>query len=538
MVAKLRNNIRYMLMALLAFLISACSILPLWSNAQIEMSHAVVYIVLFACVMLFPLLLVTHNSLAEGKGRSIGRHKAFLLSFIILIASGSLFLLLAWPGHFSTDSHDIYLQAVGSEVFQNHFRYEGLSNHHPVIYTLALRFIIWITGFIHNVTISIGIFAFLQMVFCSACSAWIIAWAYKRGCSKSYLCCALLFFSANPIVLNYSVTIWKDVPFAYVFVILVLQLSDMVSGNSREPVSRIKTIHIVVSIILLCFLRNNGIYIALLCLIATIILLPHRRVTLGVPIGITLVAILVVQGPIYSAMGIEKGHFSESVGIPLQQIAAVISSEGEITEADREFLDNILPLEDFASAYNPIGVNPIKFHENFNDDFLEAHKNEFLVTWLKLMPSNISIYLKAWINETSGYWSLRSAGYAYIPNGSYDEMGGGISDEAFWSPYEINEVSSTFPLLSNCGVLFWLAVILTVKMAYDVISKRFASSHLLPLIPYVGLLGTLLIAAPVSGEFRYLFPILISIPVFPLLFMKNRRHILKEKRTNTRQIPA
>lgn len=43
-------------------------------------------------------------------------------------------------------------------------------------------------------------------------------------------------------------------------------------------------------------------------------------------------AFLVVQGPLLSIMGVQKGHFSESVGIPLQQIAATVHKGGHINE--------------------------------------------------------------------------------------------------------------------------------------------------------------------------------------------------------------
>ena len=37
--------------------------------------------------------------------------------------------------------------------------------------------------------------------------------------------------------------------------------------------------------------------------------------------------------------------------------------------------------------------------------FLEEHKIEFLVTWASMLPDNLGIYVKAWIDETQGYWN-------------------------------------------------------------------------------------------------------------------------------------
>ena len=91
----------------------------------------------------------------------------------------------------------------------------------------------------------------------------------------------------------------------------------------------------------------------------------------------TVLPALLITDPLCSALGIQKAHFAEAVSIPLQQMARVVADDGTISEADTELLNAILPLEQVKECYDETTPNAVKFAPDFNDAYLESHKDEW-----------------------------------------------------------------------------------------------------------------------------------------------------------------
>lgn len=75
---------------------------------------------------------------------------------------------------------------------------------------------------------------------------------------------------------------------------------------------------------------------------------------------------------------IQSAHFSETVAIPLQQIAYTAKSNDGLGE-EQEFFENIIGVDEMKKLYVENSADEVKFSPNFNDDFLDTHKLEFLI---------------------------------------------------------------------------------------------------------------------------------------------------------------
>lgn len=84
-------------------------------------------------------------------------------------------------------------------------------------------------------------------------------------------------------------------------------------------------------------------------------------------------AVVMVTGPVYTAAGVEK-HSEESLSIPLQQLAAAVVYDGNMSEAEREVVDTILPLEDYRNVYQPGIVDVIKWNEDFDVEYVRGNR--------------------------------------------------------------------------------------------------------------------------------------------------------------------
>lgn len=103
----------------------------------------------------------------------------------------------------------------------------------------------------------------------------------------------------------------------------------------------------------LCFWRNNGIHVLILCLLAVLILL-RRQAKRILACGLAVVVgTMVIQGPVYGALQIRKDSLTESISIPLQQLAAVICSGETLSPEQESVLYSILPKEEWIDKYCP-----------------------------------------------------------------------------------------------------------------------------------------------------------------------------------------
>lgn len=150
-------------------------------------------------------------------------------------------------------------------------------------------------------------------------------------------------------------------------------------------------------------LRSNGFVVVVVSVLVAFLLCSQVRKRAAILGFGSLVGLFVVQAIALNAFSIAPAHFSESVALPLQQIAKTVVDDGNVSEEQAAFIDEVIPLEELESVYRPDTPNPIKFSPEFNDDFLESHKVEFLTVWIQLLPSNFGAYVSAWLHETTGF---------------------------------------------------------------------------------------------------------------------------------------
>ena len=73
-------------------------------------------------------------------------------------------------------------------------------------------------------------------------------------------------------------------------------------------------------------------------------------------------------GPVYTKLDL-NGEPVESLGIFLNQMASVVAYDGDMTEEDREYMNGLLPLENYKDTYRPCVVDLLKWDQNFSQKF-------------------------------------------------------------------------------------------------------------------------------------------------------------------------
>lgn len=118
----------------------------------------------------------------------------------------------------------------------------------------------------------------------------------------------------------------------------------------------------------------------------------------------TAIAALLPTGPVFTALGVTPAAKAEGVGIPLNQMARVAATGGIMSDEDKRYLNELLPLELYETVYTPTCVDSVKWkNPEFNE---EALSDGFWRHWLSMGIENPVTYLESWELQTVGYWSI------------------------------------------------------------------------------------------------------------------------------------
>lgn len=361
--------------------------------------------------LLFPILLglcrfLVHLPAVETPAKPAGPlwRQLALYTGVILVLWLPVFL--CWgPVRLDVDSVQLLEQAFLG----------GLNDAHPIFYTLLLRLILWPFYTLGLMELEAYVFGFLQMTAVATMLAYSLVWMRRRGAGLVAVGLAFALFGGCTMYAFQSLVIWKDPLFNGVLLLYCLFLFDTARCRGENLRRKGPLIHFVVLTLLLCFLRGNGWPIAAVVCLALCALRPARRriVTVLLPV---LIAVKLITGPLYGALGVQNPLAAESWAVPLQQLAYVASSEPEAFRPEQaETIARIIPVEAMAESYSPITVDPVKTSSEFNADYFATARGklDFLSVWAQLLPGHWQSYLKAWLAEVAGYVSPRFDGGSY-----------------------------------------------------------------------------------------------------------------------------
>ena len=471
---------------------------------------------IFLCMVFVFRYALKHESVLKFDKIKTSR---WLLLSVICLLGWVFYYLVYFPGSLSGDSYSSVQQALGEA---------NLNNHHPVLFTLIVKLFVKIGLLFGSVEIGVGLFSLFQMIVLALVLGRTVEWLYVKGARKEICFFAEIFYALNPLIAIYSFTMWKDILFSAGVILLVMVLYDILT-NKEKNISKNHLIELVFVCLWIAFLRNNGIYIVIIVLGVLGIYYSCRWEKVVPVFAAVLLVIVLIQGPVYKAFGINKSGLAESLGVPLQQIGYTLKNDGNITQEQKEFLNNIMPLEVWKENYHPCSVDPVKFHSEFNKDFFEENKIRFLMIWAELLPLNPVKYIKGYISLTVGYWYVGIKNWKctygvedFITNVSstnFIEKFTG-KDFSMWIRNFVEVNLTDMPVISYLYRIAFPVWLMFFCIFLMIIRKE--KRYIIALLPLLINWGTLMIATPIFCEFRYMFSFHLAIPVlFSLILLKS-----------------
>ena len=264
-------------------------------------------------------------------------------------------------------------------------------------------------------------------------------------------------------------------------------------------------------------MRSNGLYaFFFLFAVSVFVFFRKSKAVIGI-MGAALAASLIIKEPVYNSMNVKPVDTIEALSIPSQQIAAVISYNRTLTDEQYELLSKVVEVDKIKDAYLNCVSDPVKdlVRETDNQQYIVDHKGEFIKLYLQLGMKYPDIYLRSYLDQTEGYW-YSDVQYWIIADITLTEGFNiekkqclGIFNDFFF--YFISSYLETpyMGLVYSIGSAVWLYI-----FAFGAAMRRQKKMIMLVFIPILGVYLTLLIATPVYSEFRYIYSLFTTLPLF------------------------
>lgn len=476
-----------------------------------------------ALTLLFQKLSAVTLLCADVSDRSRKKvRKVFFLSFAILVFCYMLWWLNEYPGNTSPDSNSQLLQAMGLAP---------LSNHHPIVSTMCLKLVfdLGLKLFNGNQNAALALYTFTQLLFMAACFSYLVTALFERGVKKYAVYTVLGVFSLLPYHASYSVTVWKDVPFGGFLLVLCTVLWKLLpASGSGKKFAPADIVIFILSSLGVCLFRSNGLYCFAASLPFIIIVFGKRGAKISIAAAAVLAFSVILTGPVYSKLAIAPTEITESLSIPLQQIARVIREGGAISPEQEEMIGKLADVSTVGEVYQEHISDPVKglIVNSGNIDYLENNKGEFFKLWLRIGLKNPGTYVRAYIDQTKGYW---------YPDVNYWSMSTYCMEsdqlEIFKDRRMPEAISLIFsdigyylPKLPFGGLIFSIGLASWTLLAlFTLCIVRKMYRELLIFVPILVMIATLLVATPVYAEFRYAYGLFTTLPLLGVVpFVKEQ----------------
>lgn len=436
----------------------------------------------------------------------------FIVSFIVLCVCWLPYIMSCLPGGIYSDTFSSIVQAYSMDETG----WAGLNNHHPILYTLFIRAAIVVGRSVgKDLFFSMMLFTIVQYCLMAAELGYLNVWIYKRHGSFKVIVPIILFTALFPLFPLYAVSVWKDTPFCMVMLLLAMLMGEISFDRDwdklKDPVFLTK---LGVCSLLTIFTRNNGKYIIGLLFITLLIIRLKRSDRIrNMLVMMIIVAALTqfLQGYVFEKMNYNTDSYTESLAIPLQQICYVVNSEETISEEEAAYISTICPLEAIRENYDAFLFDAIKWSgDGINTDIIKNDPVRFMKVYLKLFIEHPVSYVKAYLLETSGYWSVSIASYdAYVQNNVWNNSYGLEKKDLFLAVTGIDfqNYVNRLPAMSS-AIFFWIMIAAAVLL---VMNRDY--SRLLVLAGPFFCWFTVMIATPIACSLRYVYILVLVLPL-------------------------
>ena len=441
----------------------------------------------------------------------------YIYMFFIILCSYIICFLVYFPGVGMNDGLNILREGM------------GIISQFPVFYVAYITVLRMIGYHFGGLQIAIALYTIIQVLILSVIITFILHWIINNNFPKALKVVSFLYFAFLPIICMYTISMIKDTVFSLLLVAMMIFLYEIVENNQLTH-KRSFWLAFCFLIIGITCLRNNGKYI--LAPLLVIMFIAYKEFRKEIVRCLCVFVVCIVMTNIAMHIYHAEEQFQEVVGIPLQQVCAVVREDGDYKTSDKEEIERWMSVKDIQAYSDPYTVDPIKWNPDgkFNREYFNTHKKEFIKLWFSLLPSNLGLYTKAYLQSTYWFWAPVQSGKVQclftienIANNTWliEFLKENHIHDNPLLPAFISENLKRYYLLGEYffreGILAWIMIISMI------VSMKYYKKAFIIYAPCILLWLTIMISTPASFSLRYVFVFVYGLPIFillPYLFIK------------------
>ena len=285
---------------------------------------------------------------------------------------------------------------------------------HPVFHT-------WLIAVLTRVWFSPGAVILVQIMALAAVLGSLTR-RFQRARLRPWLAIGLpCLIALSPQTGNFSIVLWKDIPFAISVLWAFVEVLDIAIDPGRYLSSRWQCARFGLALAAVFLFRQNGVFVGGIVLVAVVIAYRRYWAELALPLVIAIGGYVVITGPLYTAIDAWPTPTLFSYTTFVHDMAAFVNDHGDdMSASERDFLGQILPIDRWKApnpTSNPAGlyfcrqatplIFPREFYpsqrldrhgvlvatstlpraivENPESVFLDRHRGEFRRLWLRFV---------------------------------------------------------------------------------------------------------------------------------------------------------
>ena len=499
------------------------------------------------CAVFLSMNAYLNKSMTDVAGSSDGGKKAimktripvFLVTFLAIILCWLPYYIAFWPGTMHGDVINQILQYYHFPVhFQGRWITDGVNvlytNDHPFIHTWLIGKFMDLGLKMGDIKMALGCLTGLQCILYALGYSTLITSLWHFGMNRLYLKIAVAIYALLPIFPMYGILICGDTFLGLFYMAFVIMIIWIYQTGGKILKSKVFLILLFLSVLGLGMAKNQGIYIALVMIILTVILFREYWKQLLVAMVLpVLVFYIGYQGIFFRYCHVESVGRQEAMSFFFQQTARYVRDfEEKVTDEEKQAIDAVLEYDVLAKRYDPDLCDPVK--KTFRKNATSQDMARYFSTWFSMGCKHPAVYMQAFF---AGTWMYYAPGYSNaeiyyrglsslkhyvqkykiwyenrIPDSFVDSLDYGLTkDQKETRKIYYSYLLSTkyIPIVNWLilpGCVTWL--MLSCYMAFWTKKNYRAIFMYLPLFLVFGIC----LLSPKNGNVRYLFPVYTILP--------------------------
>ena len=413
-----------------------------------------------------------------------------------------------------------------------------LSNAHPILSTWCMGIFIKIGKWINNDYLGIFLYVLFQTFVMISALVYMLRFVHELTKNKTIIYIALAFFALYPTWGMMVESVIKDTLYTAFFILFTTMFAQIVMDKEEKTKDRLFLFKFFLSMIGICFWRNNGIYVVIISFIVLLISKTMKSYKKSVAFMLALIMLLYygMNAWVYPMLNVQKGSTREMLSLPFQQTARYLrDNPQDVTEDEKKIISAVLDYEKIPELYNP---NIADYARNtFRENSTSEELKKYFIVWFKMFCRHPETYFKATLNNTYNYYyfkDMRNFMSEYQNYTAWDINELAIEENKFEFTNNCKAILETYlevinriPFvnhLGRCGLFTWVVLI-----AFALMFRRKEFAGMILCVPlFVAIL--ICIASPVNGLQRYMWCVMgtIWVPVAALFSRKQTKEEVEE----------